>query len=251
MTYLEFLILFLLIPLSFLVYFFYTSNLPNKRDFLFGTTALAIIAFVYTTPWDNYLVMNNVWSYGIDRVQGVIGYVPIEEYCFFILQTYFTGLFCYRMQSFASVLKKKDDNIYKKRYLVTFLYVLIFVMGVSSLFFETSFYLGLILVWSMPIIIFQWFVGSRYLVANKKLLFISTSIPTVYLWVADTIAINLNIWQINSKYILGISLAGLPFEEATFFMVTNLMLTQGLILFVAMKDDLLKIYKNRKRSIFK
>ena len=41
---------------------------------------MCIIAFVYTTPWDNYLVRRGVWSYGADRVIGVIGYVPLEAW---------------------------------------------------------------------------------------------------------------------------------------------------------------------------
>ncbi len=42
--------------------------------------ALVVIAFVYTTPWDNLLVAWNVWSYPPDRVLARIGYVPVEEY---------------------------------------------------------------------------------------------------------------------------------------------------------------------------
>ncbi|MBN8501714.1 MAG: lycopene cyclase domain-containing protein, partial [Sphingomonadales bacterium] len=47
-----------------------------------------VIAVVYTTPWDNYLVATRVWWYNPGLVTGfVIGYVPIEEYTFFVLQT--------------------------------------------------------------------------------------------------------------------------------------------------------------------
>jgi lycopene cyclase domain-containing protein len=49
------------------------------------TAILATVAFVWTTPWDNYLVKSGVWGYGNnDRVLYVIGFVPVEEYCFFI-----------------------------------------------------------------------------------------------------------------------------------------------------------------------
>ena len=45
-----------------------------------------IIAVVYTTPWDNYLVATRVWWYDVNLVTGyVIGWVPIEEYTFFIV----------------------------------------------------------------------------------------------------------------------------------------------------------------------
>jgi 15-cis-phytoene synthase/lycopene beta-cyclase len=55
---------------------------------------LSVIAFIYTTPWDNYIVSQSAWGYEDNRVLGVVGYVPVEEYAFFIIQTVFTGLVC-------------------------------------------------------------------------------------------------------------------------------------------------------------
>lgn len=52
-----------------------------------------MIALIYTTPWDNYLVASGVWFYDPARVWNIIlGWVPLEEYIFFILQTILTGL---------------------------------------------------------------------------------------------------------------------------------------------------------------
>jgi lycopene cyclase domain-containing protein len=51
------------------------------------------LAVIYTTPWDNYLVATRVWWYDPARVTGVtLGWVPIAEYTFFVLQTVLTGL---------------------------------------------------------------------------------------------------------------------------------------------------------------
>ena len=51
---------------------------------------------IYTTPWDNYLVATGVWYYNPQLVTGIVfGYVPIEEYTFFILETLFVGLWWY------------------------------------------------------------------------------------------------------------------------------------------------------------
>jgi lycopene cyclase domain-containing protein len=53
-----------------------------------GIILLPILAVVWTTPWDNYLVANGVWRYDSKKVWNVIlGYVPLEEYLFFVLQT--------------------------------------------------------------------------------------------------------------------------------------------------------------------
>src|SRR5690606_2155877 len=59
--------------------------------------AVAAIALVYTTPRDNHLVWRGVWSYGADRVVGTLGYVPVEEYLFFVLQPLLVGLWLYAL----------------------------------------------------------------------------------------------------------------------------------------------------------
>jgi lycopene cyclase domain-containing protein len=53
---------------------------------------LALLALAYTTPWDNYLVYKGIWSYPPGRVMATIGWVPIEEYMFFVIQTALTSL---------------------------------------------------------------------------------------------------------------------------------------------------------------
>lgn len=59
-----------------------------------GLLGLVLIAVAYTTPWDNYLVATRVWFYNPSLVLGIIlGYVPLEEYVFFIVQTLAVGLF--------------------------------------------------------------------------------------------------------------------------------------------------------------
>lgn len=55
---------------------------------------LALLALVYTAPWDNLIVLQGVWNYDPNRVLGVaIGVVPLEEYGFYVLQVVLTSLF--------------------------------------------------------------------------------------------------------------------------------------------------------------
>jgi len=53
---------------------------------------LAGLALTYTTPWDNFLVYKGIWSYPKGRVLMSLGWVPVEEYSFFVIQTAFTCL---------------------------------------------------------------------------------------------------------------------------------------------------------------
>ena len=61
--------------------------------YLSHVAVLAIIALVYTTPWDNAIVAMGVWSYDPSLIGGIVlGVVPLEEYLLFLLQTILSGL---------------------------------------------------------------------------------------------------------------------------------------------------------------
>jgi lycopene beta-cyclase len=63
----------------------------TKREWL-AIILLPIAAVLWTTPWDNYLVASGVWRYDPGKVWNVIlGYVPLEEYLFFVLQSLAVG----------------------------------------------------------------------------------------------------------------------------------------------------------------
>ena len=86
MTYPLFLLLFLVIPIGGLLLVLREKTRARWWRVAVGMTIL--VALVYTTPWDNYLVATRVWYYDPARIWGsVLGYVPLEEYLFFILQT--------------------------------------------------------------------------------------------------------------------------------------------------------------------
>lgn len=85
MTYPLFLLLFLVMPIALLA--FGLRDKIRARWWRIATVLTVLIALLYTTPWDNYLVATGVWYYDPARVWNIIlGYVPLEEYLFFILQ---------------------------------------------------------------------------------------------------------------------------------------------------------------------
>ncbi|WVR05382.1 hypothetical protein IAU60_002396 [Kwoniella sp. DSM 27419] len=47
---------------------------------------LGFMATLWTTPWDNFILSQGGWTYPPGSILGTIGYVPIEEHMFFILQ---------------------------------------------------------------------------------------------------------------------------------------------------------------------
>lgn len=201
--------------------------------------AIAALAFVYTTPWDNYLIYRDVWSYGRDRVIGTIGYVPIEEYAFFILQPILTGLWLYWLlarRATAQTTPAKPGSGLSVRLVGTGFWLLVSVWGGLLLQWDPGVYLGLILAWAAPILALQWWFGGAQLWAQKQLWLLGTLVPTLYLWIADRIAIAQGIWHISETFTTGLNLLGLPMEEATFFLVTNLLVVQGVTLLLQFRN---------------
>ena len=247
MTYLQFLLVFLCVPLLFVYTEFRKSELPNKREFSVGILLLIFLAVSYTTPWDNYLVKSGVWIYGEDRILGTIGYVPVEEYCFFVLQTILSGLFCFLLQGRFSL--KRGNSRSSLKHIVSICYGGLFLVGLGCLYFERTRYLGLILSWAMPVLLLQWIAGGGHLLTNLKIFLASALIPTFYLWIADALALSWGIWSISETYIIGVKIGSLPLEEAVFFLLTNLMVAQGVILFVVMKEEVAKVLSSKRRIL--
>jgi lycopene cyclase domain-containing protein len=88
MTYWQFLVIFLVIPVVILL----AITRAVDRRVALTLAGISVIALIYTAPWDNLIVVNGVWSYRPQRIVGVIlGHVPLEEYLFYVLQVILTG----------------------------------------------------------------------------------------------------------------------------------------------------------------
>ncbi len=232
MTYLQFHLVFIL-PVIGLLGALIRRRLAerkNPRD-LWSLGAIVVVALAYTTPWDNYLVYRGVWSYGADRVIGVIGYVPVEEYLFFILQPILTGFWVlYLLDREGDAPATIISN--RARWIGGLIGAALTLYGIWGIGRDEHLYAGLILAWAGPVLAGQWAYSGRLLWARRRVWAIGVAAPTLYLWAADRLAIGMGIWDISGKYTTGLHLFGLPIEEALFFLVTNLLVVQGLLMFL-------------------
>lgn len=195
---------------------------------------LCSLAFLYTTPWDNYLVHRGVWSYGLDRVVGTIGYVPVEEYLFFILQTIMTGLwtaFLLGRRGFRQ--SSADESPGWGRYAYTSFWIALTLVGVVMSMGTQSHYMGLILAWASPVLAGMAWMSTDLFWDHRHIWALGIAGPTLYLWGADRIAIGLGIWDISNVFSFGIDPLGLPVEEAIFFLVTNVLVVQGYLMLLS------------------
>ncbi|MFO7585721.1 MAG: lycopene cyclase domain-containing protein, partial [Anaerolineales bacterium] len=190
------------------------------------------------TPWDNYLVATGVWYYNPALVTGiVIGYVPIEEYTFFIVETILVGLWWWLLAKRLTLPAPKSFQRNRKLvYWSTGILIAIWAFFTFQFFFagEEWNYLGIIFFWALPPIIPQFLFGADILWHYRKLVFWAIFVPGLYLSLTDIVALNATTWQISKEQTLGINFFGiLPIEEVAFFFITCVLIGFGMTLMLS------------------
>ncbi|WP_058984282.1 MULTISPECIES: lycopene cyclase domain-containing protein [Halobacterium] len=226
-TYLQFLAAFVAPPLVALA----ALRVRNRREdwwSLAGVGVLVVLALAYTTPWDNYLIRRGVWTYGEDAVLATLWLAPVEEYAFVAMQTVVAGLW---VQVIAGPPDAEFRPSKRDAAVGALAGLAVTASGVAFLGAASTFYLGAILAWAGPVLAMQWAVGWRYLLERPRAVAAGVGVPTLYFAVADRLALADGIWTISPTYSTGVAVAGLPIEEGAFFLVTNLFVVQGLLLY--------------------
>lgn len=247
MSYLDFILIFLCIPIVLLILATIYWRRIGRRPFALSAysipKALALIsfiAFIYTTPWDNHLISERIWWYDPQKVIGVIWYVPIEEYAFFVLQVILSGLTVILaigiFDSNRPYVQQHNGAQYRivGSGIVLLIWMIILILEQSS--FLTGRYLGLLLLWYLPPLALQLAFGADILWPHRKQISVALIALTTYLAVADGIAINMGIWTINPNEIIGLKFFNiLPLEELLFFLITNALIVCSIPLCLAPK----------------
>ena len=233
MTYFGILAIFLLPPLLILIGWAVLRTGLRREEYL-AIFAHVLIAVIYTTPWDNFLVATGVWWYDPNLVSGLtIGWVPIEEYTFFVLQTLLTGFWLSRVRRIFPDHKTETSRGAQAGRLVLILGAMsVWLVSTLGLFFgqQSLNYLTLILSWALIPVLIQVAIGGDVLLANWPALLAGLLPPTFYLWLADAVAIQSGTWTISSQQTTGLMLGQLPIEEMIFFFMTNLLIVNGMLL---------------------
>lgn len=245
MTYFGFLAIFLGIPIILLAawHLLQGPRAANGQTWRLSRSAAlviglhVIIALLYTTPWDNYLVATGVWWYDPALVTGLtLGWVPIEEYTFFVLQPVFSGLLLLIFMRKLATAKSEPDQGVRFRVAAVALLGVTWLVSLVILVLRWSpgTYLSLELVWALPPIILQLAFGADLLWHYRRAVASAVLAPTLFLSAADALAIRTGIWTINPEQSLHWLIGGiLPLEELLFFLLTNTLIVFGVTLSLA------------------
>jgi len=168
--------------------------------------------------------------------------IPAEEVFFFVIQTYNTTLLYLVLSKpvlHSSYLVARTDRneavaFKSQRNAGQVLLASAILVGAGLVWKGgKGTYLGLILAWAGPFALLLWTLSYQFLVGlPSSNTFLPIALPTVYLWVVDTLALRRGTWTIESGTKLGIHLwDGLEIEEAIFFVATNTLIVFGLVAF--------------------
>ena len=241
MTYFGFLLGFLVVPILLLLgyHLWACHKIPLARPVWIAIAIHVVLALLYTTPWDNYLVATGVWYYNPALVTGILlGYVPLEEYTFFVLQTIFVGLWWWLLARWMAASAEFQPSRRTRLQVST---ALVLLWLVSTLVFFSGWkpgtYLSITLSWALPPVILQSIFGADILWHYRRLL-AATILPIgLYLSFVDTIALKATTWEIDPAQSTGIFIGRLPLEEGIFFFITVILVTFGVTLLRASESQ--------------
>jgi len=230
MTYLGFILVFLCLPVAVLA----LTVRPTRLQWI-GIASLLGITLAWAIPWDNYLAATGVWSYDPRLLLGVwIGWAPLEEYLFILLMPVLYGLWTCALLKWIRPGSRRADLLAALAVAAALICLAASRAAPPPTGSRPLTYLLLLAGWSAPVILGQVALGWKILSGRAAVWVLGSLVPALVLTVGDSIALQGGIWQINPARMVNVFLPGqVPLEEGLFFLLTGLMIVQGLLLFTS------------------
>jgi lycopene cyclase domain-containing protein len=197
---------------------------------------VVLAAVLFTTPWDNDAARRGIWGFPREKFTLRLGYLPVEEYLFFVLQSLNV---VFALRALFHLVPAWQNHATSHPTPWTWLGVAASVpawimigWGLRAWHRDKSARLNyaLHLVWFLPVISMQWIIGSTVFSTHAGLMALAACAFGVYYTVADVVAVRANLWFFDENQITGHKVAGLPWEEIAFFFLTSLLVAQSYLL---------------------
>lgn len=198
--------------------------------------AVLLIVMVFTTPWDNFAAMWGIWQFPKGRYLFRIGYLPIEEYLFFLLQSINVMLGLRAALLYWPELRTGLGTPLVPVQgiqcgVIVAIWVVVGIWYLRHLPPKRHYYAVHLLFWFLPVLVLQWVIAPNLMLAHAGLLAGITLAFGGYYTLADVVAVYGGTWTFDEEMITGHKLGGiLPWEEAAFFFLTSLLVAQSYLL---------------------
>ncbi|MEM1059590.1 MAG: lycopene cyclase domain-containing protein [Verrucomicrobiota bacterium] len=200
--------------------------------------ALAVVlavVMVFTTPWDNAAAKWGIWGFPRDRVLAWLGYLPIEEYAFFLLQSLnvvlLTRWLLWQFDWRTQTVSGWEEMNLPVAGAIAVLWAVLWLVVVLRRPPARFHYAIHLLLWFLPVVALLAAVAPGVVAAHAGLLALVTLVAGTYYTLADVVAVREGTWFFDEKQITGYKLGGiLPWEEAAFFYLTSLLVAQSYLL---------------------
>jgi len=241
MTYLRFHLIFnlpLLILLAAL-----SGPLPWTTEEVEALGWVLLAVMIFTTPWDNLAAKWGIWGFPREKYSLRLGYLPMEEYAFFLLQSVNVMLAVRALFRFFPDWQTGQETeigmgalICLAASVIPWLLVAVQLRRLRQKAGPRVNY-AIHLAWFLPVIYAQWILAQPLFLGHAGLLVLVTAAFGVYYTLADLVAVRAGTWFFDEKQITGAKLGGiLPWEEIAFFFLTSLLVAQSYLLLLP--DDL-------------
>ena len=192
---------------------------------------------IFTAPWDNLAARWGIWGFPRERYSARLGYLPVEEYAFFLLQSAnvmlaVRALFRFHpawMTGMETALGWWTESLLALS-VPAWLLILWQCRRLRRKVGPRVNY-ALHLGWFLPVIYSQWVLAPSLFRLHAPLLALVTIGFGIYYTIADVVAVRAGVWFFDEKQITGVKLGGiLPWEEIAFFFLTSLLVAQSYLL---------------------
>jgi lycopene cyclase domain-containing protein len=210
---------------------------PWTGDEVKAVLWVLLAVMVFTAPWDNLAARWGIWGFPREKYTLRIGYLPVEEYAFFLLQS-LNVILAIRGLLFYFPAWITGDETEPSDATVILLVASIFPLLVAGVQLRRwRVHAGpavnylLHLGWFLPVIYLQWVLAAPLFLSHAGLLALVTGGFGIYYTLADLVAVRGGTWHFDPKQITGAKLMGiLPWEEVGFFFLTSLLVAQSYLL---------------------
>jgi lycopene cyclase domain-containing protein len=234
-TYLRFHLLFNLPLLALLIALNWGVGWSMGESLAAGLVLLAVM--IFTTPWDNLAAKWGIWGFPREKYLVRVGYLPVEEYAFFVLQSINVMLAVTAFFRHVPDWQTGEDApltawtlVWLGVSIIPWLFVLVQLRWLRRKVGPRVNYANH-LAWFLPVIYAQWIIAPWLLWHHLAMLMALTAGFGIYYTVADLFAVRGGTWFFDEAQITGWKLGGLlPWEEIAFFVLTSLLVAQSFLL---------------------